>query len=322
MTYANIRFIVSLSRYLCFRLTKLMPSEKTYQIESRDTAMELFLECLPCVLKQTLAAAKMNTNDTIIQEKIFDEALQIVAKHEKYLNSPHIVSDIQQIIKTYTGIDDTYAQIKKRDIKAALKALPEVQNFIQDKDDKMYWSLKAAATGNIIDAAIYDTGKFRDSLMEELNAEFAVCMQNEFEQDLKTAKTILIIGDNAGETVFDRLLIEYLDSYEVVYGVRSQAILNDATKEDAVASGLDRYCRIIDSGSTAPGTILDYCNDEFIEAFNNADIVISKGQGNYESLSDCSRSIYFALKAKCQVVADTLDVQVNDYVFVKKDAQS
>lgn len=278
--------------------------------------MELFLECLPCVLKQALAAAKMNSADPIIQTKIFDEALKLIENHREYRNSPHIVSDIHEIVKKYTGVEDTYADIKKRDIKSALKILPAIQSFIQNENDKMYWTLKAAATGNVIDAAIYDTTNFQDTLIDELSSEFAICDIKQFEQDLKSAKTILIVGDNAGETVFDRLLIEFLDSYEIVYGVRSQPILNDATRQDAIASGLDQYCRIIETGSTAPGTLLDRSSEEFLNIFNNADIVISKGQGNYESLSGCTRPIYFALKAKCGVVADTLGVDVGDYVFV------
>lgn len=277
--------------------------------------MKLFLDCLPCVLKQALATARINTGDIQIQQIILDETLKILCDHASYPNSPAIVKDIHNIVKRYTGVDDPYIQIKKRDIKAAIEALPLIQDFIAAQDDEMYWTLKAAATGNIIDAAIYDTANFKDHLVEELTKDFAICAITDFANDLKTAKSVLIIGDNAGETVFDRLLVEFLSSYEIIYAVRSQPILNDATKEDAEASGLNHYCRIIKSGCTAPGTLLDQCSPEFLEIFNNADIVISKGQGNYESLSDCSRPIYFALKAKCKVVADSLGVKVNDYVF-------
>lgn len=135
------------------------------------------------------------------------------------------------------------------------------------------------------------------------------------EYKLKKAKSLLIIGDNAGETVFDRVLIEDFLNLNITYAVRSEPIINDATIEDAYASGLEKCATLISTGCNAPGVILDECNEEFLNIFNNADIIISKGQGNYETLSEEKKEIFFLLKAKCPVISEKLGVSVNDYVF-------
>ena len=130
--------------------------------------------------------------------------------------------------------------------------------------------------------------------------------------------------DNAGETVFDRILISELknvsgEGVTVFYGVRSIPVINDATAEDAVASGLDQDATIVSTGSTVPGLILDEADPKFLKLYRDADVVISKGQGNYETLSDSAgRTIYFLLKAKCQAVAEDIGVSVGEYVLARK----
>jgi len=125
---------------------------------------------------------------------------------------------------------------------------------------------------------------------------------------------VLYLGDNAGESVFDKLLIEELGK-PVTYVVREIPVINDCVIDDALASGLDKVATLISSGSTAPATILSLCNEDFIDKFKNADLVISKGQGNYEGLSQVNRSVFFMLKAKCPVIANNLNVKENDIVL-------
>ena len=115
--------------------------------------------------------------------------------------------------------------------------------------------------------------------------------------------------------MFDCLLLQQLPSLELTYAVRSAPIINDATIEDAQASGLGQYARIISTGCVAPGVLLNECSEAFLDIFYNADIVISKGQGNYETLSDCDRELFFLLKAKCPVIAGLLDMGLNEFVF-------
>ena len=277
--------------------------------------MEIFLDCLPCVLRQVLEASRMATDKPEIQAKIMEESIEILADYKSYRCSPDIVKAMHQVVKRLTGVSDPYKHIKERDINAAKKIAQFLKHYLAQKQNELHWALKIAATGNIIDSAIYSDINIESSVEIELAKEFSICDIYVLEEKLKTAKSILIIGDNAGETVFDRVLIEYLAGYKITYAVRSEPIINDATLQDAYDSGLNDYADIITTGCGAPGAVLNQCSAEFLSAFNSADIVISKGQGNFEALSDCRRPVFFLLKAKCTMIAARLSINLNDYVF-------
>nr|WP_319487909.1 ARMT1-like domain-containing protein [uncultured Caproiciproducens sp.] len=277
--------------------------------------MEIFLDCLPCMLRQTLEASRMATDQLHLQEKIMEDSIKILSHHKEYKCSPDLCKAMHQAVKKHACVEDPYAQIKNRDIGTAKRAYPMLERFLKKKQNSLYWALKIAATGNIIDSAINNNVNMEDCIEKELEAEFSICDLESFEDKLKTAKKLLIIGDNAGETVFDRVLMGRLSQFDITYAVRSGPIINDATIEDAYASGLADFAKIVSTGCNAPGTILDECSTEFLIIFNSADIIISKGQGNFEALSDNGRQIFFLLKAKCPVISQKLGVDLNQYVF-------
>jgi hypothetical protein len=222
---------------------------------------------------------------------------------------------MHRIVKKQTGNADPYGQIKQIDLQMALRLYPKLKLLVESKEDRLYWGLKAGALGNVLDSAICFGYDIEGNMEEELDKPFAVCDAYSLQQRLKTAKSLLVIGDNTGETVFDCLLLQQLPNLALTYAVRSAPILNDATIQDAQASGLGQYASIVSTGCDAPGVLLNECSEAFLDIFYGADIVISKGQGNYETLSDCDRDIYFLLKAKCPVIADLLDVSLNEFVF-------
>jgi len=276
--------------------------------------MELFLECLPCVLRQAMEAAKLSTDDEALQKQMIAEVLGILGRYEAFNSAPEIVREFHRVLKARTGAADPYAAIKQRDLETAIRLLPELKRQLSQKDDRLYWALKAAATGNVLDSAIgltIDMSRFD----AEFEKPFAVCDIGVFQQRLENAKSLMVIGDNTGETVFDGLLLEQFPGLRLTYAVRSAPVINDATAEEAVASGLDRYAEIISTGCDIPGVLLEECGGEFLKRFREADIVISKGQGNYETLSECPRDIFFLLKAKCPIMAKVQGVSLNDFVF-------
>jgi hypothetical protein len=245
------------------------------------------------------------------------EATAILADFDRYSSSPDIVAELHHIVKRVTGVSDPYRDVKNKDIAAALQAYPYLKKHLADRDNEMEQALKISVTGNIMDSAILKEVDLDSFLIEELEKPFAICDLEIFEKKLRTAETILFIGDNAGETVFDRVFTEYLARPGIYYAVRGVPIINDATMEDAVAAGIGNSVKLFSSGSDAPGAILNRCNEEFRDLFERADLVISKGQGNYEALSDCGREVFFLLKAKCSMIADRLAVDLNEYVFVR-----
>ena len=279
--------------------------------------MEIILDCLPCMLKQVLEASRMATEDTALQEKILIEATGIISNYKRYCCSPELALAMHQTVKKHSKKPDPYDIIKSRDIKAAKEVYPFLKSFLQEKSDSLYWALKISATGNIIDSAIYNTIDVKGCVKNEIEKNFSICDIGSFENKLKKAGTVLIIGDNAGETVFDKVLAEYLLRFgvKVIYAVRNNPIINDTTFKEAYESGLDSCTTIISTGCDAPGAILDKCSNEFINLFNISDLVISKGQGNYEALSDCGRNMFFLLKAKCPVISKKLGVNINEYLL-------
>lgn len=278
--------------------------------------MKILLDCLPCMLRQVLEASRMATDDAILQEEIMQEALVLLCGYRSYANCPEIVREIHQIVKRKTEIADPYRAIKDNAIRSALSIYPFLKQYLCRQDDALYWALKIAATGNIIDSAIYGDITVDEGIKTELDKRFAICDIDDFDRKIKEAKTLLIIADNAGETVFDRLLMEAMRDMDITYAVRSEPIINDATEEDAYASGIQDCATIISTGCNAPGTILGECSDVFLQVYRRADIVISKGQANYETLSNADRHIFFLLKAKCPIVASIIGTDTNEYVFM------
>lgn len=277
--------------------------------------MELFFDCLPCMLRQALEASRMVTEDEKQQEAVMQEAMQLLINHKNYRNSPELARSIHQIIKAQMNINDAYYKIKEEDLKAAKGMYPFLKKFLEQKENALYWALKIAATGNNIDSAIGPGIDLEQCLEEELYKEFAICDLEILKDKLKAAKSILFIGDNTGETIFDKVLIEHLEGVQIIYGVRSEPVINDVTANEAFESGLGEVSHIISTGCNAPGLILEECSEEFLNLYRKADIIISKGEGNYEALSEERGNIFFLLKAKCQVIAKKLNVNLNAYVM-------
>ena len=186
----------------------------------------------------------------------------------------------------------------------------------ESSEDRLMTAVRLAIAGNVIDFGTDSSFDLTEELETILSQDFAVNHFKKFCEVLKQARNILYLADNAGETVFDRLLIEEMDK-PVIYLVREKPIINDATREDALLSGLDKVSEITSSGCDTPGTILKFCSDEFLETYRSANLIISKGQGNYEALSDEERPLFFLLKVKCQVVARDLGVKNGSIILAE-----
>ena len=277
--------------------------------------MELLLDCVPCMLRQALEASRIATDDLEIQDKVVEETMKILLNYKSYRNSPDLAREIHQIIKSQTGNKDPYSKIKENDLKVAKNIYAYLKDFLISKEYSLYWALKIAATGNNIDAAVYKDINLVKCVERELEKDFSVCDIEILERKLEKASNILIIGDNTGETIFDKVMIENFPGINVTYGVRSEPIINDVTEQDAVASGLSDISRIVSTGCNAPGVILEDCSEEFIDIYNKSDIIISKGQGNFEALSGEKGNIFFLLKAKCPMISQKLNVNLNEYIF-------
>ena len=279
--------------------------------------MKTHLDCYPCLFTQALNAARLHTSDERILRSILDQVCRILPELPFEATPPLFGREVYRIVAEMTKVRDPYKEIKKLCTKLALELYPSLKKRIRASDDSLLTAIRIAIAGNVIDFGTTRTFDIREDLQIVLKQSFAVDHYREFQRALGSANNVLFIGDNAGETVFDRLLIEELGK-PVIYVVREKPVINDAVYADAVEAGIDQVAQILSSGSDAPGNILDLCSEEFIEAYGSADMIISKGQGNYEALSEEARPIFFLLKAKCQVIARDIGVEKGSIILMKR----
>ncbi|MDD3095269.1 MAG: ARMT1-like domain-containing protein [Candidatus Neomarinimicrobiota bacterium] len=276
--------------------------------------MKTYLDCIPCFVQQALRAGRAATEDEaelkLLLDRIGSRIRDIPLDH----TPPEMGLIIYDEIAKITGNSDPYRSHKARHITEAKRLLPSLRQAVRRSCDPLETALRIAIAGNVIDLGMDKEFHIEKDMQLILRQEFAIYDADAFRQVLSRTKEVLYLGDNAGESVFDRVLIEALRK-PVTYVVRAQPIINDVTEEDARASGLQEVAEILSSGSPAPATLLSYCTPEFIARFESAQMIISKGQGNYEGLSGTDRPVFFLLKAKCPLIARDLGVEENAIVM-------
>jgi len=204
-------------------------------------------------------------------------------------------------------------KLKQTSTKNALFLYPEMKREVSGAKNPFDTAVRLSIAGNIIDFGAGNDFDLPSVIQRVLTQPYAIDHTLELRDEISNAKNILFIADNAGETVFDRLLIETIGK-RVIYAVKDAPVLNDATAEDAVAAGVDHVAEVISCGARSPGTILSRCSEEFIKIYEQADVVIAKGQGNYEALNEEKKNIFFLLQTKCDVLALDLGVPVGSIV--------
>ena len=282
--------------------------------------MKTYYECLPCFVNQTLDAVRQFSDDGNKNDQVLRKVLHEMSKMDFNESPPKMGQLIHRIIRHYLGDGDPYRQIKKSCNSFGLKLYPEFKKRIVQSCNPFETAVRLTIGGNIIDygvisnlddSSVYDT--IESSLKEQLSSDDI----KEFESAVNRATDILYLGDNTGEIVFDRLLIEQLLPRKVTFAVRGSPVINDVTIADARETGMTDIVEVIDNGSDAPGTILEDCSEAFRKRFENADLIIAKGQGNYESLSDIEKNIFFVLMAKCPVIARNIGCDVGELILKK-----
>ena len=266
--------------------------------------MKTSLDCIPCFVRQALDAARMVSADPVVHERMVREVLLWAG--EMSLEEPPVLlgTRIRRRLRELTGVADPYRAAKDHQNQMAQNLLSELRREIEDAPDPLAMAARLAIAGNVIDMGVNGNiteADVRRSIQHALAEPFSGEWEA-FCQAAAMARRILYLADNAGEIVFDRLLIEQLSPARTTLAVRGAPVLNDATLVDARAAGLDQIVEIIDNGSDVAGTLLPECSRGFLERFAEADMIIAKGQGNFETLSNEPRDIFFLFKAKCPVI--------------------
>jgi uncharacterized protein with ATP-grasp and redox domains len=287
--------------------------------------MKTHLECIPCLIKQSFEAACMVTDDKEIQTEVLRDVMKRLQNISFNDSPPELSREVHAIIRGITKSEDPYKKVKDRSNEMAKRKFPYLKKLVDESDDRLLMAFRLAIVGNVIDFGSTKRFNVDDMLENAIMQEFDLNSYRKFQYDLKQSETILYLADNAGEIFFDKILLEELSNKQknIVYVVKANPIINDALLGDARFAGIDKIATIIegDMGQkiSAPGMILPYASENFLDIFYSSDIVLSKGQGNYEGLSDVDRDVFFMLVVKCPLVAQDISSDVGKLILkVKK----
>ncbi|MDA8156584.1 MAG: ARMT1-like domain-containing protein [Actinomycetota bacterium] len=272
--------------------------------------MKISLDCYPCFLRQAVIAARLGADDPALHEKIIRAVLPDIERADPDKSPAHATTFIHRKIREVLG-KDPFKDNKSHYNQIALSSYAGLKEKVWASSDPLLTAARLAIAGNIIDFGIFTSVDIGATVEKALSGHIHTDDYALFEKAVRETTRILYLADNAGEIVFDRILIEVLASMgkEVTLVVKGKPVLNDVTIEDARQAGIDGTCRIIDNGSDCIGTILEMTSEDFNRHWAEAGLVISKGQGNFETLMhEKGKPIFYLFQAKCEVVCRELGV--------------
>ena len=282
--------------------------------------MKISRECYLCIYTQTLNLTKRLKLDENKASEILRGVAKILSKYSLNITPPEIAAEVYDFISEATGIKDPFYKEKKEAINEALKFKQILEEKLKNSENALFDACKIAVAGNVIDLGVNQTYDLDKEIENIFDIEFKHNDFNEFQNKLKSAKSIVYLGDNAGENVFDEILIKQLRKYvgKIYFFTRGKPIINDITVNDLKNLEIFDLAEVIDSGVDTPGFHINRANENAKKLFFDADLVIAKGMGNFECLfGECGREVFYLFKVKCEVVARACQSDVGDYVLLK-----
>ncbi len=286
--------------------------------------MRSHLECIPCFIKQSLEAARMATDDEKIQTKVLQEVMKHLQNVSFTDSPPKLSREVHKIIREITGSKDPYKKVKETSNEIAKKKYAYLKKLVIESDDPLLMAIKLSIIGNVIDFGTTNRFNVNDLIDNSIKQELDSGSYLQFKHILEQSKTILFLADNAGEIFYDKILLEELakKQKQITYAVKANPIINDALTEDVKFVGIDKLAKVVewDAGQklSSPGIILSYASENFLKIFESSDMVLSKGQGNYEGLSEVDRNVFFMLVVKCPLVAQDINSDVGKLILKVK----
>jgi uncharacterized protein with ATP-grasp and redox domains len=283
--------------------------------------MKSYLDCIPCFLRQSLEAARMATDDETVQEVVLKEVMKYLQKASFDNSPPELSREVHAIIRNVAKSKDPYKKVKIESNKMVKKKYHKLEQMLFSSKNPLLMAVKLSIVGNVIDFGTSNRFSLEEAINAASNKYFVDEDYQKFKEKLNKSKTVLYLADNAGEIFFDKLLLGKLSNMgkKLTYVIKANPIINDATIEDAMFAEIDKIATIIegDAGQpcSCPGIVLKYASKELLKYLKSSDMVISKGQGNYESLSSIDRDIFFLLMVKCPLVARDINTELAELVL-------
>jgi hypothetical protein len=287
--------------------------------------MRLQDKCLPCVVNQVIKVANITGINT--KEELLREVFTYLSKMNFDETTPEIIGEIFEMIKRHTNNPDPYKETRNYYNTLFMELLPEFESKIEQAENSFMSVIRYAIVGNII-----DFNPIHNTLLEDIydcfekmeQLELAIDDSHALMKDISNAGTLLYLGDNCGEICMDKILLKKIKelnpNVKLLFGVRGKPVVNDSISEDAYYVGIDEYAEVIDNGDGSLGTVLNRTSPAFKEVYKKADVVIAKGQANYECLSEENKNIYFLLMTKCDVIAKDIGVEEKKMICMKNKA--
>jgi uncharacterized protein with ATP-grasp and redox domains len=288
--------------------------------------MKVKYDCIECLTKQTITLATKLSDNEKTQHDIIGYGLKALSEQGFEATPPYITGLVYDYAKKLTGIVDPFETEKQEHNDIAIKLVKDLNlnETVNNSMDSFDTAVRLSIAGNIIDFSVgYDIDEtlVNKSIKSSLEADLFGHQTSELEEAINQATNILFLSDNAGEIVFDQLLVSLLPTEKMKYAVKGGPIVNDATMEDAITVGMDKQVEVVSTGSSIQGTLLDYCDKAFNTIFDQADLIISKGQANYETLNHREdKNIFFLLRAKCECIAEEIGCKKDEFVIIKSKA--
>lgn len=282
-------------------------------------------ECISCLMKKHLEAYPKETS-RLDKIQYMQSILKIISDADKEMSAPELLSQINEVKRDMFGKAEDFTVIKKHFNSMMMSFENDIMSKINSADDPLRMGLCYAMTGNYIDFGALDSvgeDKLRE-LIENVNENMIGDNEYDgFKREIENSKKIVYLTDNCGEIVFDKVFISVIKNMfpdvSITAIVRGYDVLNDATMTDANEIGLDKVVEVIDNGTDIAGTCLDKISEKASEIIDSADLIISKGQGNFETLQMCGKNIYYVFLCKCQMFADRFNVPLYSGMLIKEN---
>ncbi|QUH19261.1 damage-control phosphatase ARMT1 family protein [Alkaliphilus sp. B6464] len=283
--------------------------------------MKISRECIYCLARQAVEIAEEATSNITMQEEIIKRSLKELGEMDFSETAPEIAFRMHQHAKNITGINDPYKRLKEQYNEIAKDIYERIieEKWLYKAEDRFDMACRLAIAGNIIDFSVglkLEHSDIVKSVEDSIKHDIFGTGTTALREAVEKSNNIMYIADNSGEIIFDKFLLENLPTNKVTYVVKGGPIVNDATMQDAISTGVVDLVKVIDNGHCAQGTILKDCSSTFKSEFSKADLIISKGQANFETLSDIKdKNIFYLLRAKCSSVASAIGCKRMDYVL-------
>ena len=280
-------------------------------------------DCRECYVKQMHELAALCGRDDATLERMLAIKDEVLAGLGGERIRPDHMGELLARVTPLLGTDDPYREIKREYNQLLLDREKDCSALIEAADEPFQLALRYAVAGNLVDFGGKNTFTREDvtALIDRVpEIAFAYDDSEDLLAAVRRARSIMYLGDNCGEIVLDKLMIEQIlrenPGVQVTYGVRGGPAINDVTLDDAAQVNMADVARVLSSGVATPTTVISASAEEFRRAFFDADLVISKGMGNFEVLVDgCGREdVYFLLMTKCTLVTDLVGVPLMSFV--------